>query len=312
MNSGRCETSSGKRRSHHSFFVSERGGPFTTDSFNWMIKRAGQKISIPFQVHSHMAAPRSRLQAGWSPYTINPGLPWAQEHPAHRALRRAVADQVQRFFGATSARDRSLPNRKLTRVIICRAFGHSDQIIKSEHAGTDRLRKKTERPAFRHRHWTRPPPACPGMGEGRFSLMQCLFMPTDDRNGLAHVNCRRDLFGRLVRSQVSAVFFPEPVGKIRCAGRSAAATTPCHHLPRIKTIRLNSRVRARRDRYFLRETTPGLRDRAIPLSLEDPPVVVEGVIDQRREHRFIRRIHPFSFTLATGRTVPARNHKQGE
>jgi integrase len=79
-------------------FVSERGGPFTTDSFNWMIKRAGQKISIPFQVHSHMAAPRSRLQAGWSPYTINPGLPWAQEHPAHRALRRAVADQVQRFL----------------------------------------------------------------------------------------------------------------------------------------------------------------------------------------------------------------------
>src|SRR5262249_22385563 len=34
---------------------------------------------------------------------------------------------------------------------------------------------------------------------------------------------------------------------------------------------------------------------AIPLSLEDPAVVVEGVIDQRREHRFIRRIHPFSF-----------------
>jgi len=35
-------------------FVSERGGPFTTDSFNWMIKRVGQKTSIPFQVHSHM------------------------------------------------------------------------------------------------------------------------------------------------------------------------------------------------------------------------------------------------------------------
>src|ERR1039457_7576184 len=27
-------------------FVSERGGPFTTDSFNWMVKRAGQKTSI--------------------------------------------------------------------------------------------------------------------------------------------------------------------------------------------------------------------------------------------------------------------------
>ena len=35
-------------------FVSERGGPFTTDSFNWMVKRAGQKASLPFQVHAHM------------------------------------------------------------------------------------------------------------------------------------------------------------------------------------------------------------------------------------------------------------------
>jgi type 1 fimbriae regulatory protein FimB/type 1 fimbriae regulatory protein FimE len=35
-------------------FVSERGGPFTTDSFNWMVKRAGQKADFPFQVHAHM------------------------------------------------------------------------------------------------------------------------------------------------------------------------------------------------------------------------------------------------------------------
>jgi integrase len=35
-------------------FVSERGGPFTTDSFNWMVKRAGQKARFPFQVHAHM------------------------------------------------------------------------------------------------------------------------------------------------------------------------------------------------------------------------------------------------------------------
>jgi hypothetical protein len=34
-------------------FVSERGGPFTTDSFNWMVKRAGQKADLPFQVHAH-------------------------------------------------------------------------------------------------------------------------------------------------------------------------------------------------------------------------------------------------------------------
>ena len=35
-------------------FVSERGGPFTTDSFNWMVKRAGEKADLPFQVHAHM------------------------------------------------------------------------------------------------------------------------------------------------------------------------------------------------------------------------------------------------------------------
>ena len=35
-------------------FLTERGGPFTTDSFNWMIKRAGQKAGSPFQVHAHM------------------------------------------------------------------------------------------------------------------------------------------------------------------------------------------------------------------------------------------------------------------
>jgi integrase len=35
-------------------FVSERGGPLTTDSFNWLVKRAGQKAALPFQVHAHM------------------------------------------------------------------------------------------------------------------------------------------------------------------------------------------------------------------------------------------------------------------
>jgi integrase len=35
-------------------FVSERGAPFTTDSFNWMVKRAGQKAGLPFQAHAHM------------------------------------------------------------------------------------------------------------------------------------------------------------------------------------------------------------------------------------------------------------------
>ena len=35
-------------------FVSERGGPFTTDSFNWLVKRSGQRAGLPFQCHAHM------------------------------------------------------------------------------------------------------------------------------------------------------------------------------------------------------------------------------------------------------------------
>src|SRR5471030_2562038 len=35
-------------------FMSERGGPLTTDSFNWLVKRAGKKARLPFQTHSHM------------------------------------------------------------------------------------------------------------------------------------------------------------------------------------------------------------------------------------------------------------------
>jgi integrase len=35
-------------------FVSERGAPFKTDGFNWLVKRAGQKARFPFQAHAHM------------------------------------------------------------------------------------------------------------------------------------------------------------------------------------------------------------------------------------------------------------------
>jgi integrase len=35
-------------------FVSERGGSFAPDSFNWLVKRAGRNAGLPFQVHAHM------------------------------------------------------------------------------------------------------------------------------------------------------------------------------------------------------------------------------------------------------------------
>lgn len=35
-------------------FVSELGSPMTTDSFNWMVKRAGLKAKLPVRIHAHM------------------------------------------------------------------------------------------------------------------------------------------------------------------------------------------------------------------------------------------------------------------
>ena len=37
-------------------FVNERGTPFSPDGFNWLVKRAGQRAGLPFQVHAHAAA----------------------------------------------------------------------------------------------------------------------------------------------------------------------------------------------------------------------------------------------------------------
>jgi integrase len=44
------------RRSHKGAFVfeSERGGPFSPESFNFLVKRTGRKAKLPFQVHAHM------------------------------------------------------------------------------------------------------------------------------------------------------------------------------------------------------------------------------------------------------------------
>jgi len=53
-----------RKESTESFvFVSERGAPFTPASFNWMVKRAGQKAGLPFQVHAHMLRRATELAA---------------------------------------------------------------------------------------------------------------------------------------------------------------------------------------------------------------------------------------------------------
>jgi integrase len=35
-------------------FVTERGAPFTVPGFNWLVKRAGVRAGMAFQVHAHM------------------------------------------------------------------------------------------------------------------------------------------------------------------------------------------------------------------------------------------------------------------
>ena len=55
-------------------FMSERGGPFTPDSFNWLVKRAGKKANLAFQAHAHMLrhATGFRLAGGLHPVSLTP------------------------------------------------------------------------------------------------------------------------------------------------------------------------------------------------------------------------------------------------
>ena len=67
-------------------FVSERGGPFTTDSFNWMVKRAGQKAGLPFQVHAHML----RHAAGFKLAGDGHDTRSIQDYLGHRNIQHTV------------------------------------------------------------------------------------------------------------------------------------------------------------------------------------------------------------------------------
>jgi integrase len=67
-------------------FMSERGGPFTTDSFNWMVKRAGRKAKLPFQVHAHML----RHSAGYKLAGDGHDTRSIQDYLGHRDIRHTV------------------------------------------------------------------------------------------------------------------------------------------------------------------------------------------------------------------------------
>jgi integrase len=67
-------------------FVSERSGPFTTDSFNWLVKRAGQKAGLPFQAHAHML----RHACGYALANAGHDTRALQDYLGHKNIQHTV------------------------------------------------------------------------------------------------------------------------------------------------------------------------------------------------------------------------------
>jgi integrase len=77
-----------QREAHKSsfVFVSERGGPFTTDSFNWLVKRAGQKAGLAFQAHAHML----RHACGYALANAGHDTRSLQDYLGHKNIQHTV------------------------------------------------------------------------------------------------------------------------------------------------------------------------------------------------------------------------------
>jgi integrase len=67
-------------------FVNERGTPFSPDGFNWLVKRAGQKAELPFQVHAHML----RHSAGYKLAGDGHDTRAIQDYLGHRNISNTV------------------------------------------------------------------------------------------------------------------------------------------------------------------------------------------------------------------------------
>src|SRR6266700_2332621 len=67
-------------------FVNERGTPFSSDGFNWLVKRAGQKAGLPFQVHAHML----RHSAGYKLAGDGHDTRAIQDYLGHRNISNTV------------------------------------------------------------------------------------------------------------------------------------------------------------------------------------------------------------------------------
>jgi type 1 fimbriae regulatory protein FimB/type 1 fimbriae regulatory protein FimE len=86
-------------------FVSERGAPFTTDGFNWMIKRAGKKAGLEVQVHAHML----RHACGYKLASDGHDTRSIQDYLGHRNIQHTV-----RYTELSPERFRSFWREKAT------------------------------------------------------------------------------------------------------------------------------------------------------------------------------------------------------
>jgi integrase len=67
-------------------FATERGGPFTTDAVNRLIKRIGERAGLPFKVHAHML----RHGCGYALANAGHDTRAIQDWLGHRSIQHTV------------------------------------------------------------------------------------------------------------------------------------------------------------------------------------------------------------------------------
>jgi site-specific recombinase XerD len=67
-------------------FQMERGGPFTADAVNRLIKRIGERAGLPFQVHAHML----RHACGYAMANAGHDTRLIQDWLGHRAIQHTA------------------------------------------------------------------------------------------------------------------------------------------------------------------------------------------------------------------------------
>jgi site-specific recombinase XerD len=67
-------------------FATERGGPFTADAVNRLIKRIGERARMPFQVHAHMP----RHGCGYALANAGHNTRAIQDWLGHRSIQHTV------------------------------------------------------------------------------------------------------------------------------------------------------------------------------------------------------------------------------